>query len=36
MHLELDLNAVVTWADAGHQRWSFTLSNAGAAYAEFR
>lgn len=35
-HLELDLHAVVTWADADQRRWSFTLSNAGAAYAEFR
>jgi hypothetical protein len=34
--LELDLHAVVTWADANQRRWSFTLSNAGAAYAEFR
>lgn len=36
VHLELDLRAVVTWADANQRRWSFTLSNAGAAYAEFR
>lgn len=36
VHLELDLHAVVTWADANQRRWSFTLSNAGAAYAEFR
>jgi ssDNA thymidine ADP-ribosyltransferase, DarT len=36
VHLELDLNAVVTWADANQRRWAFTLSNAGAAYAEFR
>ena len=35
-HLELDLQSVVTWADANGRRWSFTLSNAGAAYAEFR
>lgn len=36
VHLELDLHAVLTWADASQRRWSFTLSNAGAAYAEFR
>jgi ssDNA thymidine ADP-ribosyltransferase, DarT len=36
VHLELDLHSVVTWADANERRWSFTLSNAGAAYAEFR
>jgi hypothetical protein len=36
VHLELDLHAVVTWADANQRRWSFTFSNAGAAYAEFR
>ncbi|MBX3158539.1 MAG: DUF4433 domain-containing protein [Deltaproteobacteria bacterium] len=36
VHLELDLRAVAAWADANRRRWSFTLSNAGAAYAEFR
>ncbi len=36
VHLELDLHAVATWADANARRWAFTLSNAGARYAEFR
>jgi ssDNA thymidine ADP-ribosyltransferase DarT-like protein len=36
VHLELDLGAVAGWADANKRRWSFTLSNAGATYAEFR
>jgi len=36
VHLELDLHAVAAWADANQRRWAFTLSNAGAAYAEFR
>lgn len=36
VHLEADLHAVVRWADANHRRWAFSLSNAGAYYAEFR
>ncbi|SRR6266446_1795711 len=36
VHLEADLNAAVAWAEANHRRWAFTLSNAGAYYAEFR
>lgn len=36
LHLELDLDEVVGWADAGHRRWAFSLSNAGAVYTEFR
>jgi hypothetical protein len=36
VHLELDLQDVATWADANGRRWAFTLSNAGAHYAEFR
>ncbi|MGH2887369.1 MAG: type II toxin-antitoxin system toxin DNA ADP-ribosyl transferase DarT [Solirubrobacteraceae bacterium] len=36
MHLEADLHETVTWADAHDARWAFTLSNAGAAYTEFR
>ncbi len=36
IHLELDLFDVVNWADKTDHRWSFTLSNAGARYAEFR
>jgi hypothetical protein len=30
VHLEVDLNRAVQWADANRRRWSFTLSNAGA------
>lgn len=36
VHLEADLHAVVRWAEAHHSRWAFSLSNAGAYYAEFR
>lgn len=36
VHLEADLRESVAWADAGGRRWAFTLSNAGAAYTEFR
>jgi len=36
VHLELDLHNVVAWATTNQRRWSFTLSNAGASYAEFR
>ena len=36
MHLEADLRDSVAWADAAGSRWAFTLSNAGAAYTEFR
>ena len=36
MHLEADLRESVAWADAAGSRWAFTLSNAGAAYTEFR
>lgn len=36
MHLEADLRESVVWADAAGSRWAFTLSNAGAAYTEFR
>jgi len=36
VHLEADLHASVAWADAHRRRWAFTLSNAGAAYTEFR
>lgn len=36
VHLESDLQEVVEWADTQSQRWAFTLSNAGAAYTEFR
>lgn len=36
VHLELDLQDVANWAVANGRRWAFTLSNAGAFYAEFR
>lgn len=36
VHLEADLNRVVAWADAEGRRWAFSLSNAGARYAQFR
>ncbi|MEI6309101.1 MAG: DUF4433 domain-containing protein [bacterium] len=36
IHLEADLRQTVAWAEAQSQRWSFTLSNAGAYYFEDR
>jgi hypothetical protein len=36
IHLEADLLAVVAWADRLGRRWTFSLSNAGAYYVEFR
>jgi hypothetical protein len=36
VHLEADFSEAVDWADRDGRRWAFTLSNAGAAYAEFR
>lgn len=36
LHLELDLFDVVAWAAASGRPWAFTLSNAGASYAQFR
>lgn len=36
VHLEADLEEVVAWADTAGVRWAFSLSNAGAAYTEFR
>lgn len=36
LHLELDMHEVIAWADAQSRRWVFSLSNAGAVYAEFR
>lgn len=36
VHLEADLRESVAWADGEQKRWAFTLSNAGAFYAEFR
>lgn len=36
VHLEADLGAVVTWAKQQQRRWAFSLSNAGASYAQFK
>ena len=36
VHLEADLKQVVEWADNNKSKWAFSLSNAGAFYAEFR
>ena len=36
VHLEFDLHAVIDWADRNERRWTFSLSNAAAAYAHFR
>lgn len=36
VHLEADLGSVVTWAKHLPRRWAFSLSNAGALYAQFR
>ena len=36
IHLEADLREAVEWAKSEDRRWAFTLSNAGAAYTEFR
>jgi len=36
VHLEADLHAVVHWANGQNRLWAFSLSNAGAGYAQFR
>lgn len=36
LHLEADLYTVMAWAEQHHQRWAFTLSNAGSLYFEDR
>lgn len=36
VHLEADLAAVVAWANQQQRRWAFSLSNAGAGYAQFK
>jgi hypothetical protein len=36
VHLETDLAPVVAWANQQQRRWAFSLSNAGAFYAQFR
>ena len=34
--MEADLQQVVAWASSAKRRWAFSLSNAGASYAQFR
>jgi hypothetical protein len=36
VHLEADLHRVIAWANGEARRWTFSLSNAGATYAQFR
>jgi hypothetical protein len=36
VHLEASLYRVIEWAVSQNQRWAFSLSNAGAAYTQFR
>ena len=36
IHLEADLHTVIEWADGENRPWTFSLSNAGARYTEFR
>lgn len=36
VHLEADLASTVAWANQQQRRWAFSLSNAGARYAQFR
>jgi hypothetical protein len=36
VHLEADLHRVVRWAEENGRRWAFSMSNAGAAYTQFR
>lgn len=36
VHFEADLYQVVQWAETNGRRWAFSLSNAGAAYTQFR
>jgi ssDNA thymidine ADP-ribosyltransferase, DarT len=36
VHLVVDLQAAVAWANANSRRWAFTLSNAGSYYFEDR
>ena len=35
VHLEVDLNCVVSWASSLNRKWVFSLSNAGARYTSF-
>lgn len=36
LHLELNVNETVSWAEEHGRRWAFTLSNAGSSYFEDR
>jgi hypothetical protein len=36
IHLEANLHRVIAWANSHGRPWAFSLSNAGARYAEFR
>lgn len=36
IHLEADLRTVIQWAETEQRPWAFSLSNAGATYAQFR
>jgi hypothetical protein len=36
VHLESDMNEAVAWAEQNGLHWAFSLSNAGAYYAQFR
>ena len=36
VHLEADLRGTIAWAGQHDLQWSFTLSNAGAIYVEYR
>lgn len=36
VHLVADLHGAVAWSERAGRRWAFTLSNASAAYAQFR
>ena len=36
IHLEADLRTVIQWAETARHPWAFSLSNAGATYAQFR
>jgi len=36
VHLEADVHRAISWANGAGRRWAFSLSNAGALYAQFR
>lgn len=36
IHFRADLSEVISWAQRERRRWAFSLSNAGAFYADFR